>query len=78
MSVFSLIIVLQNKTSKIINGKANISKKSQKITPFGGNFKWETFFPSWVPEKRACKVLTLQAQFCLASTVYGSMLDRCL
>lgn len=36
MSVFSLIIVLQNKTSKIINGKANISKKSQKITPFGG------------------------------------------
>ena len=46
MSVFSLIIVLQNKTSKIINGKANISKKSQKITPFGGNFKWKTFFPS--------------------------------
>ncbi len=52
MSVFSLIIVLQNKTSKIINGKANISKKSQKITPFGGKFKWETLFPSWVPEKK--------------------------
>lgn len=52
MSVFSLILVLQNKTSKIINGKANISKKSQKITPFGGNFKWETLFPSCVPEKK--------------------------
>ena len=46
MSVFSLIIVLQNKTSKIINGKANISKKSQKITPFGGNLRERTIFPS--------------------------------
>ena len=38
MSDFSLILVLQFKTSKIINGMANISIKSQKITPFGGIF----------------------------------------
>ena len=35
MSELSLIVVLQNKTSKIINGMANISIKSQKITPLG-------------------------------------------
>ena len=38
MSDFSLILVLQFKTSKIINGMANISIKSQEITPFGGIF----------------------------------------
>ena len=38
MSGFSLILVLQFKTSKIINGMSNISIKSQKITPFGGIF----------------------------------------
>ena len=38
MSEFSLTLVLQFKTSKIINGMANISIKSQKITPFGGIF----------------------------------------
>ena len=38
MSDFSLTLVLQFKTSKIINGMANISIKSQKITPFGGIF----------------------------------------
>ena len=38
MSDFSLTLVLQFKTSKIIKGMANISIKSQKITPFGGIF----------------------------------------
>ena len=38
MSDFSLILVLQFKTSKIINGMANISIKTQEITPFGGIF----------------------------------------
>ena len=38
MSDFSLTLVLQFKTSKIINGMANISIKSQEITPFGGIF----------------------------------------
>ena len=38
MSDFSLTLVLRLKTSKIINGMANISIKSQKITPFGGIF----------------------------------------
>ncbi len=41
MSELSLIVVLQNKTSKIINGMANISIKSQKITPFGGILREE-------------------------------------
>ena len=38
MSDFSLILVLQFKTSNIINGMANKSIKSQEITPFGGIF----------------------------------------
>ena len=38
MSDFSLTLVLQFKTGKIIKGMANISIKSQKITPFGGIF----------------------------------------
>ena len=38
MSEFSLTLVLQFQTSKIIHDMANISKKYQKITPFGGIF----------------------------------------
>jgi len=38
MSGFSLILVLQFKTGKIINDMTKIIIKSQKITPFGGNF----------------------------------------
>ena len=38
MSDFSLTLVLQIKTSKIINGMAKVSKKSEKITAFGGIF----------------------------------------
>ena len=38
MSEFSLTLVLQFQTSKIIHDMTNISIKSQKITPFGGIF----------------------------------------
>jgi hypothetical protein len=38
MSVFSLTLVLRFKTSKIINDMAKVSKKSEKITAFGGIF----------------------------------------
>ena len=38
MSDFSLILVLQIKTSKIINDMAKVSIKSEKITAFGGIF----------------------------------------
>jgi len=38
MSEFSLTLVLQIKTSKIINDMAKVSKKSEKITAFGGIF----------------------------------------
>ena len=36
MSDFSLTLVLRLKTSKIINGMANVQIKSERITPFGG------------------------------------------
>ena len=38
MSEISLTLVLQTKTSKIINGMAKVSKKSEKISAFGGIF----------------------------------------
>jgi len=38
MSDFSLTLVLQIKTSKIINDMAKVSKKSEKISAFGGIF----------------------------------------
>ena len=38
MSEISLTLVLQIKTSKIINDMAKVSKKSEKITAFGGMF----------------------------------------
>ena len=38
MSVFSLTLVLQIKTSKIINDMAKVQIKSEKITAFGGIF----------------------------------------
>ncbi len=38
MSDFSLTLVLQIKTSKIINDRAKVRKKSEKISAFGGIF----------------------------------------
>ena len=38
MSEILLTLVLQIKTSKIINDMAKIRKKTEKITPFGGIF----------------------------------------
>ena len=38
MSDFSLTLVLQIKTSKIVNDMAKIQQKSEKITAFGGIF----------------------------------------
>ena len=50
MSEISLNLVLQIKTSKIINDMAKISKKSEKITPFGGIFHVrELFFRYMAP-----------------------------
>jgi len=48
MSDFSLILVLQNKTSIIINDMAKISIKSEKITPFGGIFHVRELFSLYV------------------------------
>ena len=38
MSDFSLTLVLQIKTSKIINDMAKVQQRSEKITAFGGTF----------------------------------------
>jgi len=38
MSDFSLTLVLQIKTSKIINDMAKVQQKSEKINAFGGLF----------------------------------------
>ena len=48
MSDFSLTLVLQFKTSKIINDMAKVSIKSERITPFGGIFHVRELFPRYV------------------------------
>ncbi len=48
MSDFSLTLVLQIKTSKIINDMAKVSIKSEKITPFGGIFHVRELFSRYM------------------------------
>ena len=48
MSDFSLTLVLQFKTSKIINDMAKVQIKSEKITPFGGIFHVREPFSHYV------------------------------
>ena len=48
MSDFSLTLVLQLRTSKIINGMAKVQIKSEKITPFGGIFHVREQFSRFV------------------------------
>ena len=48
MSDFSLTLVLQFKTSKIINDMAKVQIKSEKITPFGGIFHVREQFSRFV------------------------------
>jgi len=49
MSEISLTLVLQIKTSKIINDMAKVSIKSEKITPFGGIFHVREQFSRSLP-----------------------------
>jgi hypothetical protein len=48
MSDFSLTLVLQIKSSKIINGMAKVSIKYERITPFGGIFHVRELFSHFV------------------------------
>ena len=48
MSDFSLTLVLQIKSSKIINGMAKVSIKSEEITTFGGIFHVREQFSRYV------------------------------
>ena len=45
---FSLTLVLQIKTSKIINDIAKVQIKSEKITPFGEKFHVREHFSRFV------------------------------
>ena len=45
---FSLTLVLQFKTSKIINDMAKVQIKSEKVTPFGGIFQVRELFSRFV------------------------------
>ena len=48
MSDYSLTLVLQIKSSKIINGMAKVQIKSEKVTPFGGIFHVRELFSRYV------------------------------
>ena len=48
MSDFSLTLVLQFKTSKIINDVAKVQIKSEKVTPFGGIFHVRELFSRYM------------------------------
>ena len=48
MSEFSLTLVLQFQTRKIIHDMAKISIKSEKLTPFGGIFHVRELFSRYV------------------------------
>ena len=48
MSDFSLTLVLQIKSSKIINGMAKVQIKSERITPFGEIFHVREQFSRYV------------------------------
>ena len=48
MSEFSLILVMQFQTSKIIHDMTKISIKSEKLTPFGGIFHVRELFSRYV------------------------------
>ena len=48
MSDFSLTLVLQIKTSKIINDMAKLSIKSERITPFGGIYYVRELFSRYI------------------------------
>jgi hypothetical protein len=48
MSDFSLTLVLQFKTSKIINDMAKVQIKSERITPFGGIFHVRELFSHYM------------------------------
>ena len=50
MSDFSLTLVLQIKTSKIINDMAKIQQKSEKITAFGGIFHVRELFSRYMDQ----------------------------
>jgi len=48
MSDFSLTLVLQFKTSKIINDMTKVQIKSEKVTPFGGIFHVRELFSRYM------------------------------
>ena len=78
MSDFSLTLVLQIKSSKIINDMVKVSIKSEKITPFGGIFHVRELFSvtsaplstkCWISDVRHTAISTARLSVrCRAST----------
>ena len=70
MSDFSLTLVLQIKTSKIINDVAKVQQKSEKITAFGGIFfvldKFDRILSSVIDSHLGLSLLTLRGKGKLA------------
>ena len=72
MLYFSLTLVLQIKSSKIINGMAKVSIKYVKITPFGGIFHVRELFSRFVGPV-IDKVLGLRCtSLCILSEYHGN------
>ena len=78
MSDFSLTLVLQIKTSKIINDMAKVQQKSEKISAFGGIIfvldKFDRILSSGVKHARLFHPLQ---KFRLANTRKRMLLNIC-
>ena len=68
MSDFSLTLVLQFKTSKIINDTAKVKQKSEKITAFGGILfvldKFDSILSSMIDSHLGLRSTLIGYQYC--------------
>ena len=75
MSDFSLTLVLQIKTSKIINDMAKVSKKSEKISAFGGIFfvldRFDRILSSVIDSHRCDRYLVPVTRWILVIAFYS-------
>ena len=64
MSEISLVLVLHLKTNKTLNDTAKIQIKSEKLTPFGGNFSIMKQFDAFLAQ-------TIDSTLGLRCTLFG-------
>jgi hypothetical protein len=72
MSEISLTLVLQIKTSKIINDVAKVQIKSEKITPIGGIFHVRELFSRFVAPI-IDKVLGIRCKAAVGTGTWGEI-----